>query len=71
MEVKARRDRRYPELKVGDRVKIMLKFNQFKTEHNPIYSDMTYEIGKIEEKHGLKLYTVDGCQRLRDELIFY
>ena len=69
LELKAKRDRRYPDLKIGDLVKIMLKYNKMRKEHNPLYSDMKYEIESIEEKHGLKFYKVNGRARLRNELL--
>jgi len=69
LELKAKRDRRYPELKVGDKVKIMLRYNKFRKEHNPLYSDSKYEIEKIEQKHGLNMYIVNGRPRLKNELI--
>ena len=39
-----------------------------KKEHDPLYSDTKYEIEKIEEKNGLKLYYVNGRMRLRNEI---
>ena len=70
MLMKAKWYRAYPDLNVGDRVKIMLKYDKLnKKEHMPKYSDLKYEIEKIEEKHGLKLYTVNNRERLRNELL--
>ena len=69
LELKAKRDRKYPELKIGDEVKIMLKYSKGKKEHNPLYSDMKYKIEKIEEKNSLKLYYVNGRPRLRNEIL--
>jgi hypothetical protein len=69
MLMKAKRNRKYPDLAIGDRVKIMLKYDKFHKEHNPLYSDLKYEIEKIQEKHGLKLYTVNNRERLRNELL--
>ena len=69
LELKAKSDRKYPELKIGDKVKIMLKYNKMKKEHDPLYSDTKYEIVKIEEKHGLKFYYVNGRPRLRNEIL--
>ena len=69
MKMKARRDRIYPNLVVGDRVKIMLKYSKGKKEHNPSYSDTKYAIEKIVEKQGLKFYTVNGRERQRNELM--
>ena len=69
LELKAKRDRKYPELKIGDKVKIMLKYNKMKKEHDPLSSDMKYEIEKIEEKNGLTFYYVNGRPRLRNEIL--
>ena len=69
LELKAKKDRKYPDLKIGDLVKIMLKYSKGKKEHNPLYSDTKYEIESIEEKHGLKFYKVNGRARLRNELL--
>ena len=52
LEMKAKRNRKYPDLAIGDKVKILLKYDKFKKEHNPMYSDLKYEIENIEEKHG-------------------
>ena len=38
LELKAKRGRKYPELKMGDLVKIMLKYNKMRKAHNPLYS---------------------------------
>ena len=69
MELKAKHSRKYPDFQVGDKVKIMLKYSKFRKERNPLYSDMKYEIEKIEEKHGLKFYTVNGRERMKNELL--
>ena len=69
LELKAKRDRRYPPLDIGSKVKILLKYNKMRKEHNHLYSDMKYEVEKIEEKHGLKFYEVNGRMRLRNELL--
>ena len=69
LEMKAKRNRKYPDLAVGDKVKIILTYDKFHKEHNPTYSDLKYETEKHEEKHGIKLYTVNGRQRLRNELL--
>ena len=47
----------------------MLKYSKGKKEHNPLYSDMKYEIEKIEEKNNLKFYYVNARMRLRNELL--
>ena len=47
----------------------MLKYNKFRKEHQERFSDLKYEVEKIEEKNGFKFYTVNGKQRLRNELL--
>jgi hypothetical protein len=69
MLLKAKRNRTYPILNKGDKVKILLKYDKFHKEHQPQFSDLKYEIEAIQEKHGLKLYTVNGRDRLRNELL--
>ena len=69
LEMKAKRNRKYPDLAIGNKVKIMLKYDKFHKEHNPKYSDLKYEIENIQQKHGLKLYTVNGRERLRNEIM--
>ena len=69
LEMKAKRGRRYPEVKIGDLVKIMLKYNKFRKESNPLYSDLKYKIDNIEDKDGLTFYDVNGRMRLRNELL--
>ena len=69
LEMKAKRDRRYPEVKIGAFVKIMLKYNKMRKEHNPLYSDLKYKIENIEDKDGLKFYDVNGRMRLRNEVL--
>jgi hypothetical protein len=69
LEMKAKRDRRYPEVKIGDLVKIMLKYNKMRKEHNPLYSDLKYKVDNIEEKDGLTFYEVNDRYRLRNEIL--
>ena len=47
----------------------MLKYDKFHKEHQPTFSDNENEIEKIEEKQGLKIYTVNGRDKLRNELM--
>ena len=69
LDVRAKHGRPYPEIKMGDLVKIMLKYNKMRKEHNPLFSKVKYEVESIQEKHGLKLYEVNGRMRLRNELL--
>jgi len=69
LEERAKRSRTYPDIKMGDLVKVMLKYNKMRKEHNPLYSKTKYEVEDIQDKHGLKLYEVNGRMRLRNEWI--
>ena len=67
--MKAKHGRPYSDIKMGDLVKIMLKYNKMRREHNPLDSKTNYEVENIQEKHGLNLYEVHGRMRLRNELL--
>ena len=69
LEMKAKHSRPYPDIQLGDLVKIMLKYNKTRMEHNPLYSKTKYEVENIQEKHGSRLYEVNGRMRLRNELM--
>ena len=69
LEMKAKHSRPYPDIQLGDLVKIMLKYNKMRKEHNPLYSKTKHEVDNIQDKHGLKLYEVNGRMRLRNELL--
>lgn len=69
LELKAKTIRKYTELNNHDKVKIILKYDTFRKEHNPLYSDNKYEIQRLETKPGLNVFTVNGSERLRNELL--
>ena len=69
LEMRANHGRPYPDIKMGDLLKIMLKYNKTRKEHSPLYSKTKYEVETIQEKHGLALYEVNGRMRLRNELL--
>ena len=68
LTLKQKRGRKYPELKVGDKVKLVVK-TPHRKEHIPIFSDKIYSIDRIDKQHGLTLYMVGGMQRLRSEIL--
>ena len=68
LTLKQKRSRKYPELDVGDRVKLVVK-TPHRKEHIPIFSAQTYPIQNIVSQHGLTLYTVNEKQRLRSEIL--
>ena len=68
LTLKQKRGRKYPELKVGNKVKLVVK-TPHRKEHIPIFSDKIYSIDRIDKQHGLTLYMVGGTQRLRSEIL--
>jgi hypothetical protein len=46
-----------------------VKKNKFQKEHIPQYSEINYEVEKIEEKEGLTFYIVNGKEYSRNELL--
>jgi hypothetical protein len=52
--------RKYPELNVGDKVKIYRKRKKFDKERVPVWEDDYTTITDIIEAHGQKLYKVEG-----------
>ena len=60
LEMKAKHGRPYPDIKMGDLVKIMFKYNKMRKEHDPLNSKTKYEVEDIQDKRGLKLYEVNG-----------
>ena len=70
---KHRKDsRKYPDVKVGDKVRIYRKKKNFEKEHIGIWSDNKYEVREIEDvpKVG-KMYHLVGIARplLRSEIL--
>lgn len=52
MLLKAKRDRKFPDLSIGDKVHVLLTYDKFEKEHQPTFSDFKYEVDTIKEKHG-------------------
>ena len=70
LNMNAKRNRVYPDLSVGDEVKIFRKRNPNEKERVSNWSQNVYTIEKIDEKLGQKYYYVGGNDRayLRFEL---
>ena len=69
MEIKAKRGRVYPDVNVGDNVKIQKKTNRDKQQVS-YWSSEKYEIISIEILHGQSFYKIDGQrQLLRHEIL--
>jgi hypothetical protein len=69
LEKKARMNRVYPELKVGDMVKIYTKRQRGDKERIPLFSSNRYEIQSIREKLGLKIYKANNKEYMRNEIM--
>lgn len=69
MELQAKRDRRCPEVKIGHKVKILLKSDQLRKETKPFYSISKYEVEQIDENHGLNTYAVDNREGLGNKIL--
>ncbi len=63
MEIKRINNRKYPELNVGDKVRIYKKRKVFDKERVGVWEDGYRRIESIVESHGQKLYKVDGVDR--------
>ncbi len=69
MEMRAKRNRSYPELEVGDKVKIYQKRRKEFKERVPLFSDRVFEVKEIIKKENLKFYEVNGRLFQRHELL--
>jgi hypothetical protein len=69
LEGKAKRNRIYKTLNVGDMVKIYTKRTKAVKERVPLYSERRYPIESITVKQGLKFYRVNGREFMRNEIL--
>ena len=71
LELRALKNRKYPELNVGDEVKVMRKKAITEKERTSRYLKETFKITRIDEKLGQKYYYLEGRARpnLRYELL--
>ena len=69
--IKAKRNRKYPTLEVGDKVKIYRKKKNFEKERISVWSENVYEVESIIEAFGLTFYKVNGMDKeySRNELL--
>ena len=63
MEIQRKNERIYPEVKVGDNVRIYKKKKQFEKERKSVWSDNIYEINKIAKFMNQNYYFVNGFTR--------
>ena len=71
LEVRALKNRKYPEIRVGDEVKVMRKKGIAEKERTSNWLNETFKVTSIEEKLGQKYYHLEGRPRahLRYELL--
>ena len=71
LELRALKNRKYPELNVGDEVKVMRKKAITEKERSSRWLSETFTVARIEEKLGQKYYHLEGRKRpnLRYELL--
>ena len=71
ISMKAKKNRKYPELEVGSKVKILRKKGITEKERTSHWTKQTYKIAKIEKKLGQEYYYIENYDRafLRHELL--
>ena len=71
LELRAKRNRKYPTLNVNDNVKILRKKLVNEKERQVPWSEETYKVSVITEQFGQKYYKVEGSDRdyIRGELL--
>ena len=71
LEINAIRKRKYPDIKVGDRVKVYKKKDKLDKERISVWSPQTYEVEDIKQEKDQEFYYLDGFARpvLRHELL--
>ena len=60
LNLKRKRNRLYPEIKEGDKVRIYTKKNNFQKERVPVWSENVFTVDKIEEKSNHNFYYLNG-----------
>jgi len=68
--LRSKQNRKYPELSVGDKVKVLRKKGITEKERTSVWSDNSYEIEDIREDSGQTFYKVsNGKEHIRHELL--
>ena len=63
LELKRKSTRRYPEVQIGDKVKIYTKKKQFEKKHVPVWSKTTHIVEDITESMNQKYYRLSNFRR--------
>ena len=63
--------RKYPEINVGDSVRVYTKKNNFQKEQVPVWSDNVYKVDEITENFKQQFYHIEGRDKplLRHEIL--
>ena len=70
MKLKAKHNRNYPDIAVGDKVYIYMKRSKTQKAHVSLWSDMSYEVLEITHSHGITFYQTTAREQgfLRHEI---
>ena len=69
LEMKARRGVKYPELSVGDSVRILKTKKSFEKENVLPFRKNIFTIDSISENFDTKLYKINGIEYIRSDLV--
>jgi hypothetical protein len=69
LELRAKRNRKYPSLNIGDQVEIARKKKVNEKERSSFWTDGSFPVEAIAEEFGQKYYTVQSVQYIRGELL--
>jgi hypothetical protein len=69
LELRAKKNRKYPALNIGDQVKIARKKKVNEKERTSFWSPTSYPVESISEEFGQKYYTIQSKQYIRAELL--
>ena len=70
LELHRKNKRKYPDIKVNDKVRIYTKKKNFQKERYGVWSENVFTIDKVEEKNNQNFYYLNGRDRplLRHEI---
>ena len=71
LEMHRVKKRKYPDISVGDDVRIYTKKKNFDKERVPVLSDYKYKVIRVDQSHGQNFYHLEGLERpyLRHEIL--
>ena len=68
MELKKNKTRVYPDIDVGDYVRIHKSKDELDKEHVSTWSDKKYKVEKIDESFSQKQYFLKGIRKIIEKL---